>query len=75
MTLTADTITDEQLRELRDRHGEDTRLWDPAVVHACDVALGDVTFDASGPVQWSRRRMARVRCAELLNACPRKAAP
>ena len=66
MSLTADTITNAQIRALRDRYAEGKRLWDPAIVHECDVALGDVTFDDIGRIQ--RLHQARARCAELLNA-------
>jgi hypothetical protein len=66
VSLTADTITDDQLRALRERYGEGTRMWDPAVVLECDLALGDATaFDDSDRDQ--RARQARERCAEILN--------
>lgn len=64
--ITADTITDAQIRDLRDRYGEGTRLWDPAIVHECDIALGDIAaFDDAGRIQ--RLSQARARCAEILN--------
>lgn len=65
MSLTADTIANAQIRALRDRYGEGSRLWDPTIVHECDIAIGDVTFDDIGQIQ--RLRQARGRCAAILN--------
>jgi hypothetical protein len=63
--LTADTITDEQIRELRDRalgSGEPFRLPGEAydVIRATNKALGGG--------RESTRREGRARCAEILNA-------
>lgn len=66
MSLTADTITDAQIRELRDRYGEGTRLWDPAIVLKCDLALGNATASDDRDRD-QRKRQARERCAEILN--------
>ena len=51
-TVTADTITDAQIRELRE--------WLTHDVTACDVAL-------RGMAEASRLRICRARCAEILN--------
>jgi hypothetical protein len=61
----ADMITDDEIRALRDRFGEGSRLWDPAIVHECDLALGEVEID--GDAQ-GRQAQARARCAEIRNA-------
>lgn len=54
--ITADTITDEQIRELRRTSG------DPRVIDTCDEALWDEHIVS---VEITR---ARARCAEILNA-------
>ena len=54
MKLTADTITDAQINELRD----DPYPW-PIIVRAALAVVG--------PLKRQRQR-ARARCAELLNA-------
>lgn len=60
MKVTADTITDEQIRELRDRRlfpiywAGDHSVWD--AINTCRVALVD------------RESSARARCAEIWNA-------
>jgi hypothetical protein len=62
--ITADTITDEQIRELRERSvrlylgNGDHSQWD--VINLCRVALTD---NRSTP-----HTDARARCAEILNA-------
>jgi hypothetical protein len=71
--ITADTITDEQIRELRDEHINRhlvTRFPIPthaaATIDCCDLALGLIArADTLGLMQ---RTEARARCAELLNA-------
>lgn len=63
MTLTGDTITDEQIRGLRDSlpiagpHFDD----DERVRWMCGCALGDPGYSASARIS------ARARCAEILN--------
>ena len=78
--LTADTITDQDLRDLFARHCEcrplDLELDanDHAAIHDCDTgilsdvqyALGIVLFNDIGRVQAIRE--ARDRCAEIINA-------
>jgi hypothetical protein len=66
VSLPVDTITDAQIRELRDRYGEGTRVWDPVVVHECDLALGDVTA-LNDSDRDQRALQARERCATILN--------
>lgn len=60
--LTADTITDEQIRLLA---GSSSRTTTDAriVYHECRVALGYVAW-----ASLANRRTARARCAEILNA-------
>lgn len=69
--LTADTITDEQIRELRQRALYAKPFCDSYVVDDCDSALGLAPTryrrDASKPDAAAIRR-ARARCAEILNA-------
>jgi hypothetical protein len=55
--LTADTITDEQIRELLANPNNDLDFDS-----ACRTALGPLTWGA-----WTRES-ARARCAEILNA-------
>lgn len=63
--ITADTITDEQIRALYACIPNDGGI-NAARRQACEVALFDVhSVDAE-----ERRRIARARCAELLNARP-----
>lgn len=72
--LTADNITDEQIRELR----VDVVLQDVrdarAVADVCDIALGVTPLEPCLNVHPShnciggQRRDARARCAEILNA-------
>lgn len=60
--ITADTITDEQIRELR----EDTRNTGEIVMN-CDIALGVHT-------PWRpAKEAARARCAEIINARAKEA--
>lgn len=60
--LTADTITNEQIRELRDDLRA-LRLWGLTRAE-CEVALGP----NDGELARLARRLARARCAEILNA-------
>lgn len=72
MTVTAEPITDEQIRELRteaERFGlDDVESW-------CDVALGGNPFHTPRSTAEALRMQldARARCAAILNE--RKAAP
>lgn len=84
--MSADTITDDQLRDLFERHCECRPLDlersedDHAAIHDCDtgilhdvqVALGLVQFDDVGCVQAIRE--ARARCAESLRIDEERAA-
>jgi hypothetical protein len=80
--ITADTITDEQIRQLRDelvseiaRLASTPELWTRPLdkaLHECDWALsrgwGFVSnADACDAIR-DRRRAALARCAEILNA-------
>lgn len=68
--LTADTITDEQIRELQNSvsgrafpasgmaHTEASEIWE-----TCNLALHGGTWSPPSP-----RHDARARCAEILNA-------
>lgn len=56
--ITADTVTDEQIRELRDGAAG---FRERDIVHACDVAL---------TAGHARRDIARARCANLINMKP-----
>lgn len=74
-TITADTITDEQIRELRaslpaqpDFGGFE---WQRA--RECEIALGDREPDLSWTHHPVRRAEARARCAEILNARAKEA--
>jgi len=58
--LTADTITDEQIRELR-RIGPWSALW----YREFSIALGDLVTVNNPPQDRTR---ARARCAEIINA-------
>jgi hypothetical protein len=59
MKLTADTITDEQIRELRDS----------VLVHMCEDALGNFHAGRLSADQIGARvDHARARCAALINA-------
>lgn len=62
MKLTADTITDEQIRELRKSRAA-MELPDQDY-EAIDIALGILIFDEDK----GRRAVARARCAEIWNA-------
>lgn len=68
--ITAASITDEQIRELRARAQTNGSPWDAQgygpsdVVSDCDVAL----FDINSVGAAERRAAARARCAEVLNA-------
>jgi hypothetical protein len=57
--LTADTITDEQIRELQ---AEARAEFDVRTMRECGLAL-DPFWDL-----WPKCRAARARCAEILNA-------
>ena len=77
--ITADTITDEQIRELREQAarwldqnpasaiGDRIRLDDWSAQHStftsAQIALGE-----KRPRRGSTKRAARARCAEILNA-------
>jgi hypothetical protein len=77
--LTADTITDEQIRELRAQaSGNTVIVSDATTVDSCDIALGWIehapclnTHPAHDCVGLQRVN-ARARCAEILNARSRK---
>lgn len=58
--LTADTITDEQIEDLRSTAFRDGKLIDRVLHAQCIAAL--IENDAFG-------RSMRARCAEILNAC------
>lgn len=61
--ITADTITDEQICELRARaHGSHYTNRNDSLIELCDVARGWV------PADDIQQRSARARCAEILNA-------
>jgi hypothetical protein len=64
--LTADTITDEQIRELRSSLPESPEFggFEWQRVRECEVALFDI-HSVGAP---ERRKLARARCAEILNA-------
>jgi len=80
--LTADNITDEQIRELRldlarvldasETRSSSRGDWDAAYAdfNACDVALAPPASAVAKRYRVSRkdRRAARARCAEILNA-------
>ena len=61
MTLTADSITDDQIRTLRARLGSETYAGSSNDAADCEVAI-------AAPVGSLRRVQARARCAEILNA-------
>ena len=60
--LTADTITDEQIRELRSRA---RREEDMLTVAICNIAIDPRKWELIGN---NDRDVARARCAEILNA-------
>jgi hypothetical protein len=73
--LTADTITDDQIRELRTfASGATAVLFDSLTVEICDVALGWVVpprclnAHPAHDCVAGQRTTARARCAEILNA-------
>ena len=76
MKLTAVTITDEQIRELRDKLcAENPRLEDRELVAVCSEALPGsekwypvADWGEVRPVTAADRRDARALCADLLNA-------
>ena len=59
--ITADTITDEQIRELRM-----SAMNGSPTAESCDIALGDLVLDGSDAEV--EQETARARCAEILNA-------
>ena len=61
MKLTADTINDDQIRELRVRLGSETYAGSSDDAADCEVAI-------AAPVGSLRRVQARARCAAILNA-------
>lgn len=72
--LSADSITDTQIRALRDRFSEGKRFWDPVIIHECDLALGEVESDDDVDVA-PRQHAARARCAEIFQAHSIKETP
>ena len=62
--ITDETITDEQIRELR---VEAVTAWNFEIHRACKTALGERFWWGEVPSEAARRR-ARARCAEILNA-------
>mgnify|MGYP003405613930 CR=1 FL=1 len=73
--LTADTITDKQIVELRRvASGYTTNISDRDTVWWCDIALGLAEVKAcanTNPLHNcvnQQRQTARARCAEILNA-------
>lgn len=62
--LTADTITDEQIRALRDA----TTGTDRVTAYTCDIALGRFRHGARMGSSRAEERQARARCAQILNA-------
>ena len=60
MKLTADNITDEQIRALRARLGSETYAGSSHDAADCEVAI-------AAPAGSLRRVQARARCAEILN--------
>jgi hypothetical protein len=72
-SLTAKTITDEQIRELRDSISADAEFggFDWQRRRECDWALtkgSGFVVDAARDDLEARRITARARCAEILNA-------
>ena len=68
MKLTADTITDEQIRELKERA---VAVRDDETYDICNRALRPLDRDAArvyGDRYVVNARKARARCAEILNA-------
>ena len=66
--VTADTITDEQIRELLTLvtlHETAGHTWQAA---ACYCALGIDETDDSSAMRTAKRYRARIRCAEIFNA-------
>jgi len=67
--LTADTITDEQIRELRDALlADDIRSIQGGEYRECQIALGLWSVSLNQPASKPRVLAARARCAEILNA-------
>ena len=62
MTRTADTITDEQIRALREGARAKHNTW---LIGICNVALSDLDSDRDVAAY---RTECRARCAEILNA-------
>lgn len=71
LVITADTITDEQIRELRSSLREAGHS-DTTYTHECDWALsrGNGLAPDSSIIDGlnARRNVARARCAQILNA-------
>jgi hypothetical protein len=65
--LTAGTITDEQIRVLRERLGSETYAGASDDAADCHVAL-------AAPIGSLRRAQARARCAEIWNALAKESA-
>ncbi len=65
MTLTADSITDNQIRALRAQLGSETYAGSSDDAADCEVAI-------AAPLGSLRRVKARARCAEILNERTRK---
>ena len=63
--ITADTITDEQIRELR-KYAERLMFTEAgSISQLCACAIGVLSPEVPG---WIPRPLARARCAEILNA-------
>lgn len=60
--LTADAITDEQIRDLRDREGLSASLSSERIRWMCGCALGEPGYSEIA------KSDCRARCAVLLNA-------
>jgi len=70
MQITADTVTDEQIRQLRDSIPDDGGI-NAARRAECDWALSrgaGFVSDAARDDLENRRLLARARCADLINA-------
>ncbi len=65
--LTADTITDEQIRELRESVGDAALAGDRILRYDCKIALGELRSGPTGSSD-AEIRACRARCAEILNA-------
>ncbi len=67
--LTADTITDEQIRKLRECIVDDMAAAEPeARVPSAALAIADCWDSVDVRLRPNHRTAARARCAEILNA-------